>query len=118
MNALRIWSARITRVATMESSTIIRILLGIWFRKRDTNKFENTMTKVSAAVITRAGRTLVVTAKGYGKKTKLSEYKIQKRSGSGIKTAKVNDKTGSIMGAVVLGSGEGDILAISKFFIF
>jgi DNA gyrase subunit A len=33
---------------------------------------------------------LIMTANGYGKKTKLSEYKTQKRGGSGIKTVKVH----------------------------
>ena len=45
---------------------------------------------------------LVIMDKGYGKKTPLSEYKIQGRGGSGIKTADVTPKTGKIIGAKVL----------------
>ena len=37
---------------------------------------------------------LIMTGNGYGKKTKLSEYKTQKRGGSGIKTVKVTEKSG------------------------
>jgi DNA gyrase subunit A len=56
---------------------------------------------------------LVMGENGIGKKTPLSEYKIQKRGGSGIKTAKVTSKTGKLMvGRVITNSGE--IVAISK----
>ena len=56
---------------------------------------------------------LVIMGKGYGKRTKLSEYKIQGRGGSGIKTAEVTAKTGEIIGArVVSGSVEGEELVV------
>lgn len=42
---------------------------------------------------------LVITQNGYGKRSKLSLYKVQGRGGSGIKTAKVTDKTGNIVWA-------------------
>lgn len=42
---------------------------------------------------------IVVTERGYGKKTPLAEYKVQNRSGSGIKTYHVSDKTGKIVNA-------------------
>ncbi len=45
---------------------------------------------------------LVVMAKGYGKHTPLSEYKVQGRGGSGIKTADVTAKTGEVIGSRVL----------------
>ncbi len=41
---------------------------------------------------------LVLTEHGYGKRTVLSAYKIQRRSGSGIKTANVTSKTGPVVG--------------------
>jgi DNA gyrase subunit A len=44
---------------------------------------------------------IVVTEKGYGKRTKISEYKTQNRGGSGIKTYKVTDKTGGIITAQI-----------------
>ncbi|MFA6981404.1 MAG: DNA gyrase subunit A [Patescibacteria group bacterium] len=44
---------------------------------------------------------IVVTGKGYGKRTKLAEYKTQNRGGSGIKTYKVTDKTGGIITAQI-----------------
>lgn len=57
-----------------------------------------------------------VMANGYGKRTSLGNYKVQARGGSGIKTAKVTDKTGALTNAYVLNSDqmkERDILIIS-----
>jgi DNA gyrase subunit A len=61
-----------------------------------------------------AGEFLVMSANGYGKKTSLKEYKVQKRGGSGIKTAKLTAKTGKLIGARVLGNEVEEIVAISK----
>ena len=57
---------------------------------------------------------LVMSANGYGKKTKLSEYKIQGRGGSGIKTVKVTDKTGDLISAKVVTDDLEEAVAISK----
>lgn len=56
---------------------------------------------------------LVFSATGYGKKTKLSEYKRQGRGGSGIKTAAVTAKTGQLISGAVV-DDEGEIVAISQ----
>ncbi len=75
---------------------------------------------VSAEVVSGADTNaslLVIMNKGYGKKTSLSEYKIQGRGGSGIKTAEVTAKTGEIIGAKVLSGDaekEQEIVVISK----
>lgn len=57
---------------------------------------------------------LVMSANGYGKKTKLSEYKVQGRGGSGIKTVKVTAKTGELISAKVVNSEVEEAVAISK----
>ncbi|MCC7004652.1 DNA gyrase subunit A [Candidatus Nomurabacteria bacterium] len=57
---------------------------------------------------------LVVSKNGYGKKTDLKEYKVQKRGGSGIKTAKVTPKIGEIMSAKIITEEVEEIVAISK----
>jgi len=61
---------------------------------------------------------LIVMTHGFGKRTPLSAYKVQGRGGSGIKTAKVTEKTGSIIaGLVVAGGGkqvEGDVVVVSS----
>ena len=57
---------------------------------------------------------LIITENGYGKMTPLTEYKIQNRGGSGIKTVKVTDKTGKLITAKVIENEEGEILAVSR----
>jgi DNA gyrase subunit A len=56
---------------------------------------------------------LAITASGYGKKTPLEEYKVQRRGGGGIKTAKVSSKTRELIAAYVL-SDEEELIVISK----
>ena len=41
---------------------------------------------------------LVVSEKGYGKRTQVDEYRITNRGGKGVKTINVTDKTGSLVG--------------------
>ncbi len=56
---------------------------------------------------------LVLSSTGYGKKTKLSEYKTQGRGGSGIKTMSITVKTKQLIGAAVVLNG-GELVAMSK----
>lgn len=44
---------------------------------------------------------LVVSENGFGKRTPISEYKVQNRGGKGLLTYKINDKTGKLVGATV-----------------
>ncbi|MFA6257009.1 MAG: DNA gyrase subunit A [Candidatus Paceibacterota bacterium] len=60
------------------------------------------------------GSFLTMSANGFGKKTGLKEYKVQKRGGSGIKTAKVTGKTGKLIVAKVLSGAEEELIAMSK----
>ena len=62
----------------------------------------------------KAGAFLTMSANGFGKKTNLKEYKVQRRSGSGIKTAKVTVKTGKLIVAKVLTGEEQELIAMSK----
>ncbi|MDD3693791.1 MAG: DNA gyrase subunit A [Candidatus Pacebacteria bacterium] len=57
---------------------------------------------------------LVLSENGYGKKTVLHEYKIQKRGGSGIKTFNLNKKTGLIIGAKIVHESVQELIAISQ----
>ena len=45
---------------------------------------------------------LIVTTKGYGKRTSMEEYRKQNRGGSGIITQKVTDKVGHVVGAALV----------------
>ena len=62
----------------------------------------------------KAGHLLVISANGYGKRTDLSDYKIQGRGGSGILTSKVTAKTGQIIASQVVTDEENEVIAISK----
>ncbi len=57
---------------------------------------------------------LTVSENGYGKKTHISEYKVQKRGGSGIKTATINKKTGRLITAVAVTVEDAELIAMSK----
>lgn len=57
---------------------------------------------------------MILSENGYGKKTAIKEYKVQKRGGSGIKTAKVTEKTGKIIVAKVVTDDEEELVVISK----
>ncbi len=57
---------------------------------------------------------LVISEKGMGKRTSITEYKVQGRGGSGIKTMAITDKTGRIMSARVVNNTETqDLMIIS-----
>jgi DNA gyrase subunit A len=82
-------------------------------------------TIVGADVIQKGSKNqevLVVSKNGYGKTTPASEYKTQKRGGSGIKTVKVTPKTGPLIAARVVTKDadmkdtdmEEEIVVISK----
>ena len=62
----------------------------------------------------KAGHLLVISANGYGKRTSLSEYKVQGRGGSGILTSKVTPKTGQVIASQVVTDREEEVIAISK----
>lgn len=56
----------------------------------------------------------VIMENGFGKRTDVKSYKIQRRGGSGIKTAKVTEKTGEVVGAFVVNAkDERDLILIS-----
>ncbi|OIO48723.1 hypothetical protein COX74_03075 [bacterium (Candidatus Gribaldobacteria) CG_4_10_14_0_2_um_filter_41_16] len=57
---------------------------------------------------------LVITENGYGKRTPIEEYRLQHRGGSGIKAAKINEKTGKIVFAKILEPDDEDLIVISK----
>jgi DNA gyrase subunit A len=57
---------------------------------------------------------LTVSAAGYGKRTEISEYKVQDRGGSGILTSKVTTKTGPVIASQVVTEAEEEVIAISK----
>jgi DNA gyrase subunit A len=65
--------------------------------------------------LAKIGQLLIVMANGYGKRSNLSYYKTQGRGGSGIKTAKITNKTGEIVSAIIVNAKavEDDMIIIS-----
>lgn len=57
---------------------------------------------------------LAVTENGYGKRTSLSEYRVQTRGGIGIKTYKCSEVTGNVIGIYSVGDSEDIILITSE----
>ena len=56
---------------------------------------------------------LVLSENGYGKITQISDYKIQKRGGTGVKISKVTKKTGEIVKPQIITNQE-DLIVISQ----
>ncbi len=76
--------------------------------------------EVVAMYVVRSGQegeqVMVITEQGFGKRTALSEYRIQGRGGYGIRTASITAKTGAIVRAIVLPESkitDADILVVS-----
>jgi len=56
---------------------------------------------------------LVVSEKGYGKRSDIDDYRITNRGGKGVKTLNVTDKTGALI-AIKLVTDKDDIMIINK----
>ncbi len=56
------------------------------------------------------GEILSLTERGVGKRTVVSQYRIQTRGGKGIINLKVSEKTGEVIGARQVGTGDGLML--------
>jgi len=56
---------------------------------------------------------LVVTERGFGKRTELEEYKVQTRGGKGILTYRVTEKTGKLAGMKLVNEKD-DVMLISS----
>jgi DNA gyrase subunit A len=69
-------------------------VIGMAFRKED--------QLLSASVIGEAGFVFVVTEGGYAKRTAADQYRVQKRGGIGIKVAKLDEKRGDLIGALIV----------------
>jgi len=55
---------------------------------------------------------LAITENGFGKRTELTEYRVQKRGGRGVITYKITPKTGDIVG-IRIATGNEDVMLIT-----
>jgi DNA gyrase subunit A len=60
-------------------------------------ELDKTDAVIGMVVVRRDSSILVVSEHGYGKRSELSEYRVQRRGGKGIITFKVTDKTGPLV---------------------
>lgn len=57
---------------------------------------------------------LTVTENGFGKRSRVRSYPLQARGGKGVRAHKVNDKTGKVMAAKLVPSGQHVIIVSSN----
>jgi DNA gyrase subunit A len=65
------------------------------------------------ATVVEGGDLLVITQRGYGKRTPLSEYPKKHRAGQGVFTLKVTDRVGKLVAVRVTNDPEEEVLVIS-----
>ena len=81
-------------------------------------KLEEHDEVVALAVANDEADLLVVTEKGYGKRTPISDYPLQNRAGKGVITLKRNERTGPVVASHVVREGsEVMILSIEGIMI-
>ena len=68
---------------------------------------------VSMAVVKPGGTLLTVTERGYGKRTKLDEYRVQTRGGVGIINIHTSDRNGRVTGVVYV-DGADELMLITQ----
>jgi DNA gyrase subunit A len=63
--------------------------------------------------ITNPGSILVVSEKGYGKRSDIDEYRVTNRGGKGVKTINITDKTGNLV-SIQSVTDANDLMIINK----
>ena len=121
----------ISALPVMKGDTVMLTTSGgqaIRFKESDIREMGRTAGGVRAMKVTGKGMIVgadvvrqnadsdfvVLTVMGYGKRTSVKEYKVQKRGGSGIKTANVTPKTGSVIAARIVTPEMSEIIVASQ----
>ena len=107
---MAIKSGRAIRFPEMKVRPTGRGAIGVGGIDVDNNEDE-VVGMICVNPITPDKTVLVVSEKGFGKRTAVDEYRITNRGGKGVKTINVTDKTGKLVG--VLDVSEKDDLLIS-----
>lgn len=76
-------------------------------------RIDETEVIIGMEVVNEDQNVLIVTEKGYGKKTGVDAYRIQSRGGKGIKTLNVTDKNGKLV-ALKMANDDEDIMIITN----
>lgn len=69
---------------------------------------------VGMEVLSPGSDVLTVTTRGYGKRTPLADYRIQKRGGQGIITMRTNDRIGVVVGVLHVVPGQ-ELMLITDY---
>jgi DNA gyrase subunit A len=83
-------------------------------------KLKTSSQVISMDIVSDSGKErkyiLTITENGFGKLSDLKLYKVQRRSGSGMKTAVVNSKTGIVVGSHVISESQlnKDLMIVSQ----
>lgn len=67
---------------------------------------------VGSGVLGADDQVLVISEKGYGKRTPAAEYPVKGRGGKGIKTANITEKNGPLAGVTIINSNN-DVMVIT-----
>ena len=82
-------------------------VIGIKLLKNDTVIGMDTYTDLKDNTL------LAITESGFGKRTELEEYRIQKRGGTGVLTYNITKKTGNLVGTKIV-NGDEDLMLITN----
>ncbi|MGL5296343.1 MAG: DNA gyrase subunit A [Culicoidibacterales bacterium] len=69
---------------------------------------------VGMEVIQQDEEVLIVTERGYGKRTPISDYRLQSRGGKGVITVNVTDKNGRLVGVKAVKGDEHDLMIMTN----
>ncbi|WP_353112484.1 DNA gyrase subunit A [Microbacterium sp.] len=77
-------------------------------------KFREDDSLLSASVVDEDSYVFTVTDGGYAKRTKVEEYRVQGRGGTGIKVAKLNDDRGVLAGGLIVSEDDEVLVVLSS----
>ncbi|MDR2996673.1 MAG: DNA gyrase subunit A [Microbacterium sp.] len=77
-------------------------------------KFKDEDGLLSASVVDEDSYVFTVTDGGYAKRTKIEEYRVQGRGGTGIKVAKLNDDRGVLAGGLIVSEDDEVLVVLSS----
>ncbi|SEE77073.1 DNA gyrase subunit A [Ruania alba] len=77
-------------------------------------KFRDDDSLLSLDVVREDSDLFVVTEGGFGKRTRVSEYRVQGRGGLGIKVANLVEARGDLVGALITGSDDQVLVIMEK----
>ena len=68
---------------------------------------------LDANVVSDEGFVFIVTEGGYAKRTAVDQYRLQGRGGLGIKVAKLEEKRGDLVGAIITGEDDEVLVVLA-----